>query len=206
MMRLLVGTKKHLDFEHPIEVTEEQKEKLIELLGRIFEVVEFENVNAFNRKRLGQQKTFPCEWTANETYQLCLPTKTSEEISLATGRSWFAIDHRRGAVNYDISKWAKDSGIDITTGFTPEIIEKYMTEKVLAKKEAEVQKKKEKVKEKKIEELKEHYYHWGTTKKKEMIQWGMNLGQLPKGDVDEYIKEKRDKILKEIKELGGDIK
>ena len=108
--------------------------------------------------------------------------------------------------NYDISKWAKDSGIDITTGFTPEIIEKYMTEKVLAKKEAEVQKKKEKAKEKKIEELKEHYYHWGTTKKKEMIQWGMNLGQLPKGDVDEYIKEKRDKILKEIKELGGDIK
>ena len=53
MIKVLVGTKKHLDFEHPIEVTDEQKKELIQLLEDTFEVVEFENVSGFDRRRLG---------------------------------------------------------------------------------------------------------------------------------------------------------
>lgn len=206
MIKLLVGSKNHLDFEQPIEVTEVQKREFIDLLEKTFKIVEFEEVGDFTRNRLGQQKAFPCKWTNKEIYLLCLPTETTEDICLASGRSWFAIDHQRGSVNFEFSKWARETGIDITTGFTPEIVERYMKEKIQKKGEKKVREEHIRKLNEEINDLKEQIASFSGQRYHDLMELRIKSNPKETISVEEFtrkkIKEKEELIISKKKRIS----
>jgi len=61
-MKILIGDNNNVDFDSPIEMTEDQKSKFVSFLKTIFSVVKIEDTEELRTERIGD-KFFMKEWT-----------------------------------------------------------------------------------------------------------------------------------------------
>ena len=79
----------YVDFEAPIQMTENQRKKFISFMKEQFEDVEVEQVEE-KYKEMGERKNTSRDWTAEE-FLLLLTPKSNEELSAKTERSMMSI-------------------------------------------------------------------------------------------------------------------
>jgi hypothetical protein len=132
-MKILMGDKGHIDFDEAILMTPEQREKFIEMMRNLFSVIQLENTDKFRLERLGD-KIFARNWT-NEELKYLLEIKDLDTICEGLGRSWMSVDIKRGEFIPLFMTWAHEKGYDIVHGDIKSLIEKFIEDKELDKKE-----------------------------------------------------------------------
>jgi hypothetical protein len=132
-MKILIGDKDHIDFDEAVLMTPEQREKFIEMMKELFSVIQLESTDKFRLERLGD-KIFARNWTTDELKYL-LEIKDIDTICEGLGRSWMSVDIKRGEFIPLFMTWAHERGYDIVRGDTKSLIEKFIEDKELEKKE-----------------------------------------------------------------------
>lgn len=132
-MKILIGDKGHIDFNEAILMTPEQQEKFIEMMRNLFSVIQLENTDKFRLERLGD-KIFARNWT-NAELKYLLEIKDLDTICEGLGRSWMSVDIKRGEFIPLFMTWAHERGYDIVHGDIKSLIEKFIEDKELEKKE-----------------------------------------------------------------------
>lgn len=132
-MKILIGDKDHIDFDEAVLMTPEQREKFIEMMKELFSVIQLESTDKFRLERLGD-KIFARNWTTDELKYL-LEIEDIYTICEGLGRSWMSVDIKRGEFIPLFMTWAHERGYDIVRGDTKSLIEKFIEDKELEKKE-----------------------------------------------------------------------
>ena len=132
-MKILIGDKGHIDFDEAILMTPEQREEFIEMMRNLFSVIQLENTDKFRLERLGD-KIFARNWT-NDELKYLLDIKNLDTICEGLGRSWMSVDIKRGEFIHLFMTWAHEKGYDIIHGDIKSLIEKFIEDKELDKKE-----------------------------------------------------------------------
>lgn len=132
-MKILMGDKGHIDFDEAILMTPEQRERFIEMMRDLFSVIQLENTDKFRLERLGD-KIFARNWT-NAELKYLLEIKDLDTICEGLGRSWMSVDIKRGEFIPLFMTWAHEKGYDIVHGDIKSLIEKFIEDKELEKKE-----------------------------------------------------------------------
>lgn len=110
-MRIFVKDK-YVDFEAPIQMTEEQRKKFISFLREEFTELEIqENVNE-KTKEMGEREITTKKWTAEELALLMSPA-SNEELAAETERSVMSIKMERGHFVPEFMVWAKRKGYSL---------------------------------------------------------------------------------------------
>ena len=110
-MRLFVKDE-YVDFEAPIQMTEEQKKIFVSFLKEEFTELEIqENVNE-KTKEMGEREVTSKKWTAEELSLLMSP-ESNEELSVKTKRSIMSIKMERGHFVPAFMVWAKRKGYSL---------------------------------------------------------------------------------------------
>jgi len=130
-MKILIGDKGHIDFDEPILMSPDQREKFIEMMKDLFSVIHLEKADEFRLDRLGD-KIFARNWTIDELKYL-LEIRDINTICEGLGRSWMSVDIKRGDFIPLFMSWAHEKGYDIVQGDTKSIIEKFIEDKELEK-------------------------------------------------------------------------
>lgn len=110
-MKIIAGDKGHIDFDEPIQMSEEQKNAFLILLRTVFDptIVLEEKTNNLREKRLGELKVFGNKWDPVE-YELLLDyDKSNEELSAKLGRSWMAVNIKRGLFISEFHAWQEQN-------------------------------------------------------------------------------------------------
>lgn len=132
-MKILIGDKGHIDFDEPILMSPEQREKFIEMMKELFSVIQLERTDKYRLDRLGD-KIFARNWTTDELKYL-LEIKDIDTICEGLGRSWMSVDIKRGDFIPLFMTWAHVKGYDIVHGDIKTLIEEFIEEKELEKQE-----------------------------------------------------------------------
>jgi len=114
----------YVDFEAPIQMTENQRKKFISFMKEQFEDVEVEQVEE-KYKEMGERKNTSRDWTAEE-FLLLLTPKSNEELSAKTERSMMSIKMMRGHFVADFMVWAKKKGYTLPVKI--DVIKDYLKE------------------------------------------------------------------------------
>lgn len=138
MELLLIGNKGRIDFPTPIEMNQEQKNKFLELLRQLYDVVEEDYVPSFRNDRLGS-KEITARWTAQE-YRTLLQIEDYPKVAERLGRTEMSIIMRSGDVLPRLFLWCEEKEIP-TDSITLEHIETFLKEKEEQKLERRRQKK-----------------------------------------------------------------
>ncbi|MFH1584488.1 MAG: hypothetical protein ABIA56_05190 [Actinomycetota bacterium] len=124
-MKILIGDKEHVDFDEPIKMDDNQREKFIIFLKELFYEVKEEHMSEVRTERLGE-KNFGLGWSDEERYQL-LKVEDTETVSRKLGRTWMSIVTKRGAILPEFLLWLEDQGIDLAE-ITEELVKRYFEE------------------------------------------------------------------------------
>lgn len=128
-MKILIGDKWGVDFDAPIKMSSEQKDKFISFLKTLFSVVEEEYTGELRVNRIGD-KLFMKEWTPAELALLLeVETKDTDMVAEELGRSWMSVDIKRGEFIPKYLAWVRERGIDLLSANTKELIKEFMKEK-----------------------------------------------------------------------------
>jgi|YelNatPaOPRAMG01_1025707.scaffolds.fasta_scaffold15494_11 hypothetical protein len=143
-IQLLVGDKGYIDFKTPVRMSREQKEEFIKLLKSIFlpSVVEEQNTETFRPWRIGEKKSYPREWSAEE-YEVLLSGETHEEIASKIGRSPMAVFIKDGEWRPRLIRWCEQRNKNLLTGNKLQIIKEFLKEKEELIKQRREEKKKQ---------------------------------------------------------------
>jgi len=135
MNEILLGSKGKVDFNKPLEMSEQEYKDFIELLGQLFdeEVIQEEPMNNLRKDRLGD-KHFSREWTTLE-YRLLYNTENTQKVAEKLGRSWMSVDMRRGQFLPDFTTWAQDNDYDLARDDIESLVDEYIEQKEIKKKE-----------------------------------------------------------------------
>lgn len=110
-MRIFVKDE-YVDFEAPIQMTEEQRKKFVLFLKEEFADLEIqENVNE-KTKEMGEREVTTKKWTAEELSLLMSPA-SNEELAAETERSVMSIKMERGHFVPEFMVWAKRKGYSL---------------------------------------------------------------------------------------------
>jgi len=133
-MRILVGHRGSVDFDSPLELDEQKKQKFINFIKKLFDdsVVEVVPKPMPRDERLGE-KFFGARWS-NREYRLLLIIEYGNDIlTEKLGRSWMGIIMKRGAILPDFDAWCARNGYT-RKGDYDTLIKKYLEEKEYLKK------------------------------------------------------------------------
>lgn len=192
-MKILIGDNGHYDFDRPILMSPEQKQGFEKMMRKLFSVVQFEESEEYRYERLGD-RIFARTWTTDELRCL-LDFIDLNNVCKELGRSWMSVDIKRGEFIPDFMSWAHEKGYDILKGNIKNLIEEFMEEKELKKKEINEEKKQKRSNIKSLMTQKEKL-----TKKRESIYRRRGILEDPKDerslaeiekqiiDIDEKIK------------------
>ncbi|MEM2936692.1 MAG: hypothetical protein QW231_05910 [Candidatus Bathyarchaeia archaeon] len=126
-MKILIGHRGGVDFDEPLKLSEDQRQKFIEFIKTLFDpsVVDVIQKRTPRIKRLGE-KLFQVRWSRNE-YALLLGTDSNEVLTEKLGRSWMSVVIKRGDLLPDFDAWCARNGYS-RKGDYKELIEKYLQE------------------------------------------------------------------------------
>lgn len=141
-MKILVGNRDNVDFDEPIEMTEEQYNKFVSFMNTIYKVIDTKEPEEINRQRMGE-RFFSKHWTDEELDYILMPTLTTEELSEMLGRTWMSVNMKRGWHMADFQMWCKQKGYNIFKDDVKNIIKEFRKERIdLRAKEKEEQRRK----------------------------------------------------------------
>lgn len=126
-MRILRGDNMNVDFEYPIELSKEQKQRFFNFLRDKFYFVSEEETEYFRTKRMGES-LFMKEWAPEELTLLFKIDVVNDEVSKKLGRTWMSIDMKRGMFIPEILAEAKKKGLDIYKIDIKKFIEEFLKE------------------------------------------------------------------------------
>jgi len=138
-MKILRSDAGNVDFQAPIELTPEQRNKLISFMSNLFESVTILSVDEFRSERIGD-KIFSREW--DDPKELALLFKVdeiNEDIVRKLGRSWMSVNMRRGFLIPQILSEASKKKVDLLKVDLEEFIRDYLKEhqeEIMKKREA----------------------------------------------------------------------
>ena len=138
-MKIFVGDNGNIDFDGPIEATDEQIEKIINFFKSLYrpEVVEVDTESDFRSERIGE-KLFQKVWSVAEYAALLDLDKDTEELSEELGRTWMSVDIQRGQWIPRFQIWAKRNDKNFVKGDIKKIVKEfidYLDKQKLLKKE-----------------------------------------------------------------------
>jgi hypothetical protein len=122
-MRILTKND-YVDFEAPIQMTEEQRKKFVSFFKNLFVDVKISEVKE-KSKEMGKRTITNKDWTPEE-FSLLLSPKTNEELSVKTERSMMSIKMMRGHFVPEFMVWAKKKGYSLPVKF--DVIKEYLKE------------------------------------------------------------------------------
>jgi len=126
-MKILKGDKENIDLAHPLELTEEQKERFINFFKDMFYYVEIKEIPSLGRARLGD-KSFQREW-ADEEYELLLKIdEPNESVSRQLGRSWMSVEMKRLDRIPEMQEYASKNGVDIYKADIKQLVKNFLKE------------------------------------------------------------------------------
>lgn len=132
-MKIYIGHNGNVDFDAPVKMTEEQYQRFLSMMRKMFAVVIPENVSEHRIERLGD-KMFWKTWDLEE-YVLLFDAININSVCERLGRTWMSVDLRRGEFIPDFMIWARIKGIDIFAN--PEkirnLVEEYLEDKDVQK-------------------------------------------------------------------------
>ncbi|MFH1828720.1 MAG: hypothetical protein ABH824_05680 [Nanoarchaeota archaeon] len=111
-----------VDFEAPIQMTEDQREKFISFMKELFGKVETEMVEE-KSKEMGEREVTAKKWTSEELALLLSPA-SNEELATKTERSVMSIKMERGHFVPEFMGWAKRKGYSLPVKL--EVIEEFL--------------------------------------------------------------------------------
>lgn len=115
----------HVDFEAPIQMTDEQSKIFIEFFKDTFKDVDIDEVIEARRPPLGSGEPH-IRWTVDD-YLALLKPGDNIEIANEIGRGDMSIRMQRGNFIPDFLSWMKRKGY--SEPYTREMIEEYIEEK-----------------------------------------------------------------------------
>ena len=134
-IKVLIGDKGNVDFEYPIEVSSEEKQKFFDLLNSLFEVVDVDKVSNLRSWKMGEggRIQYPHLWDEKEYYFL-LKSSSIEEAVNRLGRSGMSIIIQAGFWIPKYYSWCKDNKKPFSEWNNLETIKEFMKEKEEIKK------------------------------------------------------------------------
>jgi len=109
-MRILIKDE-YLDFEAPIQMTEEQREKFIRFMKSLFGDIKVVNVIE-KTKEMGDREINPKKWTAEELSLLLTPM-SNRELTVKLKRTEMSVKMMRGSFVPEFLVWAKEKGYSL---------------------------------------------------------------------------------------------
>ncbi len=126
-MKILVGDKWNVDFETPVRMLPDQKERFLNFMKTLFSVVEEIPSQETRSERLGDRFFFR-KWTIDEYAVLADITKSTSEVWDELGRSPMSVEMKRGSLMPVLLRWANENGYDLVKGNIKELIKKFLSE------------------------------------------------------------------------------
>jgi hypothetical protein len=114
-MAIREGDNGQIDFDDPFYLTEEEFAKFEQVMRTVYGWVELAEGIDIGRKRLGDGKNVFARWTPDEQVQLIDPSRSIEDLQRDLGRSWMAIDIKRGFLHAVLLPNLKTKGFDYAT-------------------------------------------------------------------------------------------
>lgn len=110
-MKILVKDE-YIDFEAPIQITDEQRKKFILFLKKLFGDIDTQEGVKEKTKKMGEREVTARKWTPEELSMLMSPIG-NEELAVKTERSVMSIKMERGHFVPEFMIWAKRNGYSL---------------------------------------------------------------------------------------------
>lgn len=126
-MKILIGDNGNVDFDGPIEATDDQIDKTINFFKNNFrqDVVEIDDLGGFRTERIGE-KLFQKEWIVSEYAALLDFDKDTEEIADELGRTWMSVDIQRGQWIPRFITWMEINSRNLFAGDMKKLVQEYL--------------------------------------------------------------------------------
>ena len=113
-MAILEGDNSQIDFSDPFYLTEAEFAEFIAILESNYAVVETKQGLNLSRRRLGQGKNVFAKWTPRERSQLLRLDRPIEQVVVDLGRSYMAVDIKRGEMLGEFLPFCESLGRDLS--------------------------------------------------------------------------------------------
>ncbi|MFH1828719.1 MAG: hypothetical protein ABH824_05675 [Nanoarchaeota archaeon] len=203
-MKILIGDKGNIDFESPVNMDKDQKEKFIEFLESMFEVVKVQETDSFRDERIGD-KFFMKAWALEEYQALLNIENTTDKVAEILGRSWMSVDIKRGGFIPDFLAWTSENKKDPLKDDIKKLIKEFMKEKegeILARRQ---QKSLKLQKQKELSRSEEELELLNSDKRKEELELFIRLGKISKEEAEKGVAEEKNALLKKIASLKKEV-
>ena len=157
-MKILIGDNGNVDFDGPIEATDDQIDKTINFFKNNFrqDVVEIDDLGGFRTERIGE-KLFQKEWIVSEYAALLDFDKDTEEIADELGRTWMSVDIQRGQWIPRFITWMEINNRNLFAGDMKKLVQEYLNylneQKQLKKEQRREHSRKKGILEKEVKQL-----------------------------------------------------
>lgn len=125
-MNILLGSYGKLDFDAPVPMTNEQREKFLEFMKTEFEPLEVKFDDDFRTDRLGDKARFMSYWTKKE-YAMLLVPRGNDYLEDKMARTWMSIVMKRMTFLPDFETWLNKNGLHLKEA-NEDSIDKYLKE------------------------------------------------------------------------------
>jgi hypothetical protein len=204
--KLLIGDRDFIDFDSPIEVTNEQKKKLITFFKSFFEssIIEEDSVDTFRDWRIGERKIYFRKWSPQE-YALLLKCDTLFEAVQRLGRPAMSTVVQDGVWRPKYLAWCNEKNKNPFGNDMIQTIKEFMKDKENELKERRKSRTEVRRKQKEIDSLKEELPLLDTPKKRAQFELTKKLNKTDCQTYEEYIKPQKNEILDRINQLEEEI-
>jgi len=157
-VKILIGDNGNVDFDGPIEATDDQIDKTINFFKNNFrqDVVEIDDLGGFRTERIGE-KLFQKEWIVSEYAALLDFDKDTEEIADELGRTWMSVDIQRGQWIPRFITWMEINNRNLFAGDMKKLVQEYLNylneQKQLKKEQRREHSRKKGILEKEVKQL-----------------------------------------------------
>lgn len=129
-MKILVGNKGCVDFDAPISMTEEQREKFVTFMKYMFAVVEEGYIEEHRTDRIGNKFFMGRRWSRAEyTLLFQIDSESNYELAKMLGRTEMSIHIRRGLFIPIFLSWLREKNVDLLTADVAALVKKFMKER-----------------------------------------------------------------------------
>lgn len=138
--KILIGDYGNIDFNEPVKMFPEQKEKFMDFLRSIFTIVDEVSTDEIREFRIGE-KLFARGWSFDE-YAYLLKIEDTSTVAAQLGRTWMSVDLKRGQFLPTFHVWMRSKGYDPIVDATKEKVQEFMKEKEELREKARAKRKK----------------------------------------------------------------